>query len=111
MDNRVQLKDLPVFKLIKKKRYASYRFCELTIDSFGTRKEVYEKKPGCKSIDTLKLFYPKSERIITETNDLCQKCEVGYIIHHPVQFKDNTLHIQATCDQCHRFHCYISQDH
>lgn len=79
------------------------------MDCFGTRIDWFEKKTNAKSIDTVKLYYPKQESIIKETADVCQKCKEGYLIYHPVEFANKTYHVQSSCNTCHRYNAFIGK--
>ncbi len=104
------LKETEEFYLFNgKQKQANYQFAESTFDEFGTRVDWYRKHLHKKPQKSLKLYFVKPEMVLKETADLCDKCQKGYIIYHPVKFRNKTEHIQAICNVCHRFHCYISQ--
>jgi hypothetical protein len=106
--SKLYLKDLPESKFLRKK-YHKYFLRDSKIDIFGTKIHCFQKKINAKPIDTLKLFYPKQKVIMKETSDICCKCHEGYLIYHPVEFKDKTIHVQATCNECHRYSAYIGK--
>jgi hypothetical protein len=90
------------------KKQLKYKLISKVVNSFGTEVYLFKKRELCNPIDSIKFYFPLKNQILKEeTNVVCQYCKLGTEIHHPVQFLEKDIHIQATCSFCHRYLRYV----